>query len=49
MLPKRFQNTSVTPFHVTTMFILTGILAIVFMINEYYVTAAFFIILKSIN
>mgnify|MGYP001562589916 FL=1 len=47
-IAKRFQNTSVTPFHVTTMFILTGILAIGFMINEYYVTAAFFIILKSI-
>ena len=47
-IAKRFQHTSVTPIHVTTMFFITGLLSIVFMIYEYYVTAAFLIVLKSI-
>ncbi|MDA8559134.1 CDP-alcohol phosphatidyltransferase family protein [Flavobacteriaceae bacterium] len=47
-IAKRFQNTTVTPIHVTTMFVITGLLSVGFMIIEYYVTAAFFIILKSI-
>ena len=47
-IAKRFQYTSVTPIHVTTMFFITGFIAIGFMLNEYYITAAFFIILKSI-
>ena len=47
-IAKRFQYTSITPIHVTTMFIISGLIAIGFMLNEYYITAAFFIILKSI-
>tara|TARA_B100000768_G_scaffold23049_2_gene20638 strand:+ start:732 stop:1505 length:774 start_codon:yes stop_codon:yes gene_type:complete len=47
-IAKRFQHTSITPIHVTTMFIICGFIAIGFMLNEYYITAAFFIILKSI-
>ena len=47
-IAKRFQHTSVTPIHVTSMFFITGLLAIGFMIYEYYVTAAFLIVLKSI-
>ena len=47
-IAKRFQHTSITPIDVTTMFIICGFIAIGFMLNEYYITAAFFIILKSI-
>ena len=47
-IAKRFQHTSITPIHVTTMFFIIGLLAIGFMIYEYYVTAAFLIVLKSI-
>lgn len=42
------KNTTVTPIHVTTWFILSGVLAIWCMLNEYFVAAAFFLILKSI-
>jgi hypothetical protein len=41
-------NTSITPIHVTTWFIISGFLAIICILNEYYVAAAFFLILKSI-
>ena len=44
----QLKSTFFTPIHVTTMFIIAGIIAIVLMINEYFITAAFFIILKSI-
>ncbi|MFT4737510.1 MAG: hypothetical protein ACI92W_001624 [Paraglaciecola sp.] len=42
------QDTSVTPVQVTTWFILSGLLAITCMLMQYYVAAAFFLILKSI-
>jgi len=42
------KNTKVTPIHVTTWFIIVGFLAIIAMIYDYYVAAAFFLILKSI-
>ena len=44
----QLQYTSFTAIHVTTMFIVSGLIAIVCILNEYYIAAAFFIILKSI-
>ncbi|MBC7473145.1 MAG: CDP-alcohol phosphatidyltransferase family protein [Candidatus Sericytochromatia bacterium] len=42
------KNTKFTPVHVTYMFGVSGILAIICIINEYYFLAGFFLILKSI-
>ena len=47
-IASQLQHTRFTPIHVTTMFIMAGLIAIGFMLNEYFITAAFFIILKSI-
>ena len=47
-IASKLKSTFFTPIHVTTMFIIAGIIAIVFMIKGYFITAAFFIILKSI-
>jgi len=47
-IASQLQHTRFTPIHVTTMFIIAGLIAIGFMLNEYFITAAFFIILKSI-
>ncbi len=42
------KNTSITPMHVTSCFIIAGFFAIGCMLNGYYIAAAFFLILKSI-
>ncbi len=42
------KNTSITPIHVTSWFIISGLLAIACILNQYYLAAAFFLILKSI-
>ena len=47
-IASQLQHTRFTPIHVTTMFIISGLIAIGFMLNEHFITAAFFIILKSI-
>ena len=47
-IASKLQNTAFTPIHVTTMFIIAGLIAIGFMLNGHLITAAFFIILKSI-
>ena len=47
-IASQLKSTIFTPIHVTTMFIIAGLIAIAFMINGYYITASFFIILKSI-
>ena len=44
----QLQFTRFTAIHVTTMFIVSGLIAIVCILNEYYIAAAFFIILKSV-
>ena len=44
----KLQYTKFTAIHVTSMFVISGLLAIAFMLSEYYITAAFFIILKSV-
>ena len=47
-IAKKLKNTSFTPIHVTTLFIFVGFLAVAFILNGYYKTAAFLIIIKSI-
>ncbi|MFD2561912.1 CDP-alcohol phosphatidyltransferase family protein [Aquimarina rubra] len=42
------KNTRLTPIHVTTFFIVSGIMAIICMVYQYNTAAAFFLILKSI-
>ena len=44
----KLQNTSLTPIHVTTMFIITGFIAIWLLLNGYLITSAFLLLLKSI-
>lgn len=44
----QLKNTRFTPIHVTLLFGISGLIAMYCIINEYYVWAAFFIILKSI-
>lgn len=46
-IAKVLKNTSVTPINVTTSFIFSGILAVLCMLNNYVIAAAFFLILKS--
>lgn len=47
-IAKQLQHTRYTPIHVTTMFIIAGLVAIGLMLNGYHITAAVFILLKSI-
>ena len=47
-IAKQLKNTSFTPIHVTTLFIFVGFIAIAFILNGYYKTAAVLIIIKSI-
>ena len=47
-IAKKLQHTRFTPIHVTTMFIIAGLIAIGLMLNGYHITAAVFILLKSI-
>ncbi|MBL6875302.1 MAG: CDP-alcohol phosphatidyltransferase family protein [Chitinophagales bacterium] len=42
------KNTSITPIHVTSWFIASGLLAILCILNNYFILAACFLILKSI-
>ena len=47
-IANQLKNTRATPIHVTSLFIVSGCIAIWCMLNGHYKTAAFFIILKSI-
>lgn len=47
-IAKVFKDTSVTPVQITFVFIISGLLAIAFMLTGEYYLAAFFLILKSI-
>lgn len=42
------KDTSITPIHVTISFIISGLIAITCILNQQFVAAAFFLILKSI-
>lgn len=46
-LAKQLQNTNFTPIHVTLLFGVSGVLAILCILQGYYLWASFFIILKS--
>ena len=47
-IASKLKNTKLTAIHVTTMFIITGLTAIGFLLNGYFITAAILILLKSI-
>ena len=47
-IAKSLIKTRLTPIHVTSLFIVSGFLAIACIVYKYYVAAAFFLILKSI-
>jgi|TARA_Y100000385_G_scaffold243724_1_gene261356 hypothetical protein len=47
-IASQLKHTRFTPIHVTTLFIFSGLIAIGCMLNAYYKTAAFFILLKSV-
>jgi phosphatidylglycerophosphate synthase len=47
-IASKLMNTKLTAIHVTTMFIITGLTAIGFLLNGYFITAAILILLKSI-
>ena len=42
------KNTTITPVHVTWCFLVSGLIAIVCMLQQYYLAAGLFLILKSI-
>lgn len=48
LIVKVLKGTTVTSIHVTIAFIISGLIAIVCILNQYYFASAFFIILKSI-
>ncbi|MDP5230254.1 MAG: CDP-alcohol phosphatidyltransferase family protein [Cellulophaga sp.] len=47
-IAKSFKNTSTTPIHITLMFVVSGIIAILCILNKQYWFAGVFLILKSI-
>ena len=47
LLANSLKETRFTPIHVTLLFGISGLIAIYCMLNQYYISAAFFIILKS--
>jgi len=47
-IARSLKNTSFTPIHVTIGFVISGLIAIYFMLNGHYLLAAIFLILKSI-
>ena len=48
VIAKSLKNTSVTPVHVTLAFVVAGLLAIVCILNQFYWTTLFFLIMKSV-
>ncbi len=48
IIAKALKDTSFTPIHITIGFVVSGIVAIFCILNEYYWATAFFLILKSI-
>lgn len=47
-IARKLKNTSATPIHVTFSFAVSGLLAIMCLLNRYFCAAGFFLILKSI-
>ena len=48
LIANSLKDTRFTPIHVTIWFIISGLIAIVYILNGYYWAAAFFLIFKSI-
>lgn len=48
LIAKKFKNTFVTPIHVTSMFVLAGLSAILCILNGYYFASGVLLIVKSI-
>lgn len=48
LIANSLKNTSFTPIHVTIAFVISGLIAITCMLNQFYWATAFFLILKSI-
>jgi len=48
IIAKSLKNTSFTPVHVTLAFVVSGLIAIVCILNHFYWATAFFLVLKSI-
>ena len=48
IIAESLKNTSLTPIHITLLFVLSGFCAIACILNNYYWAALFFLILKSI-
>ena len=48
LIANSLKNTSFTPVHVTIAFVISGLIAIACILNNYYWAAAFFLVLKSI-
>lgn len=48
LIASSFKNTSITPVQVTLMFVVSGLLAIYFILNNQFYLAAFFLVLKSV-
>ena len=48
IIANSLKNTTITPIHVTVGFVISGLLAILCILNHYYWAAAFFLVLKSI-
>jgi len=48
LIAKSFKNTAITPIHVTTFFVLAGLLAIFCILNGYYFLGGCLLIIKSI-
>ncbi len=47
-LAKRLKNSKITPIHITVVFGICGLVAVYCILNQYYLTAGCFLILKSI-
>lgn len=48
IIAQALKNSSLTPIHITIGFIISGLIAIICMLYEYYWATAFFLILKSV-
>ncbi|MFK7812512.1 MAG: CDP-alcohol phosphatidyltransferase family protein [Maribacter sp.] len=48
IIAQSLKNTSFTPIHVTIAFVISGLIAIACILNNYYWATAFFLVLKSI-
>jgi len=47
-IAKSLKNTSLTPVHVTLAFVVSGLLAVICILNQFYWTTVFFLLLKSV-